>query len=61
MIVDLKQYKNKKYPEYTTEEEVWRDLVALPENQMMIVTKSDGKLRVAKVNAARFAIDPESL
>lgn len=60
MIVDLAKYKEEKFP-YTTEREVWESLVNLSEEEMMIITKSDGDLRVAKVRISRFQIDPHTL
>ena len=60
MIVDLSKYRDNKFP-YTTELEVWESLLNLSSEEMMIITKSDGQLRVAKVRISRFEIDPEKL
>lgn len=60
MLVDLSKYREEKFP-YTTELEVWESLINLSVEEMMIITKSDGKLRVAVVRVSRFEIDPEEL
>lgn len=60
MIVDLNKYKEEKNP-YISEEAVWDSLVNLSDHEMMIITKSDGKLRIAKVRATRFEIDHNKL
>ena len=60
MIVDLSKYRDSKFP-YITEIEVWESLLNLPEEEMMIITKSKGQLRVAKVRISRFEIDPDKL
>ena len=60
MIVDLSKYRDSKFP-YTTELEVWESLLNLSSEEMMIITKSNGQLRVAKVRISRFEIDPEKL
>lgn len=41
--------------------EVWESLINLSAEEMIIITKSNGQLRVAKVRISRFEIDPESL
>lgn len=60
LIVDLQKFREEKNP-YITEEDVWNSLINLSDSEMMIITKSDGKLRVAKVRVSRFEIDPQSL
>ena len=60
MIIDLSKYRDSKFP-YTTELEVWESLLNLSAEEMMIITKSDGNLRVAKVRISRFQIDPHTL
>lgn len=60
MIVDLSKYREDKFP-YTTENEVWESLINLSAEEMLIITKSGGNLRVAKVRVSRFQIDPQSL
>lgn len=60
MIIDLAKYKEEKNP-YISEEEAWNSLIRLSSSEMMIITKSDGKLRIAKVRASRFEIDIENL
>lgn len=60
MLVDLNKYRDSKFP-YTTEIEVWESLVNLSSEEMLIITKSNGNLRVAKVRVSRFEIDPQSL
>jgi len=60
LLVDLSKYREEKFP-YTTELEVWESLINLSVEEMMIITKSDGKLRVAVVRVSRFEIDPEEL
>jgi hypothetical protein len=60
LIVDLTKYRDNKFP-YITEMEVWESLINLSAEEMIIITKSNGQLRVAKVRISRFEIDPESL
>ena len=60
MLVDLSKYREEKFP-YTTELEVWESLINLSVEEMMIITKSEGELRVAVVRVSRFEIDPEEL
>jgi hypothetical protein len=60
LIVDLSKYRDNKFP-YITELEVWESLVNLSAEEMMIITRSDGNLRVAKVRISRFAIDPQTI
>jgi len=60
LLVDLNKYRDSKFP-YTTEIEVWESLVNLSSEEMLIITKSNGNLRVAKVRVSRFEIDPQSL
>jgi len=58
LIVDLQKFKDKKFP-YLTEEEVWESLIDLTVNEMLIVTKFNGTIRVAKVRADIYQINPE--
>lgn len=60
MIIDLSKYRDSKFP-FITEIEAWESLLNLSEEEMMIITKSKGQLRVAKVRVSRFEIDPEML
>lgn len=60
MLIDLTKYREEKNP-YTSEEEVWDSLINLDPENMMIITRTDGKLRVAKVRMSRFEINPEQL
>jgi hypothetical protein len=60
MIVDLTKYREEKNP-YTSEEDVWESLINLSSEEMMIITKSDGQIRVSKVRISRFEINPEEL
>jgi hypothetical protein len=60
LIVDLSKYREDKFP-YTTELEVWESLINLSQEEMMIITKSNGELCVAKVRVSRFEVDPQTL
>jgi hypothetical protein len=58
LIVDLQKFRDKKFP-YLSEEEIWEQLIDLTINEMLIITKYNGKLRVAKVRAEIYQINPE--
>lgn len=56
-VVDLKAYKNKEYAALD-EYEVLSIILNCGPDDMLIVTNHDNQLRITKVRASRFIIDP---
>jgi hypothetical protein len=58
VIVDLDKYRKSLEPPLT-DDDVWALIDTLAEKEMILITKQNGTLRVAKVKASWFAINPE--
>ena len=57
-IIDIQKFRK---PEFTTEEEVWKQIQDLPQDRMLIITNDGKQLRAIEMRITRFQIKPQEL